>query len=188
MKKMRIFPGIVILLCILPLWAGAAEADWPKAITQAKLQPPFDPEALSALGLSGKSGPVSLGDINGSIIIVEIFSMYCPFCQKHAPATNTLHQAIESNQGLRGKVRLMGIGVGNTPFEVKFFKKKYGIKFPLFADGNSSIMNSLVGIKTPYYFGIRRDGKDLKVFFTRQGAFDDAQVFLKTVLDKSAQP
>jgi peroxiredoxin len=188
MNKNAALIGSVLFLCLAPLWAGASEADWPRAITQAKLQPPDDPGALPALGIKKNGGPVMLKDIDGSVIIVEIFSMYCPFCQRHAPATNALYQAIKSDPGTRDKVKLLGIGVGNTPFEVNFFKKKYGIQFPLFSDENSSVLNSLTGVKTPYYFGFRKNGESLQVVYTQQGAFDDAKTFLKTVLDKAGQP
>ncbi|HNY66224.1 MAG TPA: TlpA disulfide reductase family protein [Deltaproteobacteria bacterium] len=179
---------ILSLLCVFPVWALAADTDFGKAITQARLKVPEDAGVRSFLGIRQKSGQMSLADIDAEIIIVEIFSMYCPYCQKHAPMTNALHQAIEAGSDTRGKVKLIGIGVGNSPFEVKFFQKKYGILFPLFDDANSAVLNSLTGIRTPYYFGIRRNGTTLQTFFSRQGAFDDPQAFLKTVLEKSGQP
>jgi peroxiredoxin len=101
--------------------------------------------------------------------------------------TNKLQTAIETRSDTRGKVRLIGIGVGNSPYEVKFFKKKYGIRFPLFDDANSAVLNSLSGIKTPHYFAIRKKGRSLNVFFTQQGAFEDAETFLNTVMNKAGR-
>jgi thiol-disulfide isomerase/thioredoxin len=188
MKNLKICLGILVILCVFPFWAWAAESDYSKAITQAKLKVPEDASVRSSLGIKQKSGQMMLSDIDAEIVIVEIFSMYCPHCQKHAPVTNKLHQAIEAGPETRGKVKLIGIGVGNSPFEVKFFKNKYGVLFPLFDDANSAVLNSLTGIQTPHYFGIRKSGKSLRVFLSQQGAFEDAGVFLKTVLDKSRQP
>jgi peroxiredoxin len=188
MKKISLLIGILCVTCIAPLLARAAEADFPKAIVQATLKVPDDAGVRSALGIKQKSGTFNLGDIEGSVVIVEIFSMYCPFCQRHAPATNALFQTIQADPATRGSVKLIGIGVGNTSYEVNFFKKKYGILFPLFDDANSSVLNSLKGVRTPYYFGIRKNNGALQVFFAQQGAFDDPKAFLKTVLDKSRQP
>jgi len=178
---------LLVLYGVFPICSelAAAEQDFPAAITQVKLKLPDDPDVPALLGIKQKSGQITLNDIDGEVIIIEIFSMYCPFCQRHAPMTNKLYQAIETRSDTRGKVRLIGIGVGNSPYEVKFFKKKYGIRFPLFDDANSAVLNSLSGVKTPYYFAIRKTGKSLNVFFTQQGAFDDVDAFLKTVLTKS---
>jgi hypothetical protein len=189
MKKMMNLLAMAIVLIGASFPAIAAEADWPGAILQARLLPPADdPGALAALGVAKGSGPITLADIDGSVIIVEIFSMYCPFCQRHAPATNALYKAIQADPSTRAKVRLLGIGVGNTPYEVSFFKKKYGILFPLFDDGKSQVLNGLKGVRTPYYFCFRKNGSSLQVFFTQAGAFDDPGAFLKTVLAKSVQP
>ena len=135
-----------------------------------KLSVPDDPDVKAYLGIKQKSGQFMLSDIDGEIIIIEIFSMYCPYCQKHAPMANKLYQAIEEGKETRGKVKLIGIGVGNSAYEVKFFKKKYGVPFPLFDDANSAVLNSIRGIRTPTYFGIRKNGKTLSVFLYTAGA------------------
>jgi thiol-disulfide isomerase/thioredoxin len=182
---------ILVLLSLTFLWAGSDPAqiqDYSKAITQVKLSVPDDPDAKAFLGITQKSGQFMLSDIDGEIIIIEIFSMYCPYCQRHAPMANKLYQAIEEGKETHGKVKLIGIGVGNSPYEVKFFKKKYGVPFPLFDDANSAVLNSVRGIRTPTYFGVRKNGKTLSVFFTQQGPYDNAQTFLQTVLKKSGSP
>ncbi len=182
---------IIVLLSVTFLWAISdleQMQDYSKAITQIKLSVPDDPDAKAYLGIKQKSGQFMLSDLDGEIIIIEIFSMYCPYCQKHAPTANKLYQTIEEGKGTRGKIKLIGVGVGNSPYEIKFFKKKYGVPFPLFDDANSAVLNSIRGIRTPTYFGIRKKGKTLSVFFTQQGPYDDAQTFLQDVLKKSGSP
>jgi len=191
MLKKLLCSIVIVLLSATFLSAGSELPqiqDYSKAITQVKLGVPDDPDVKTYLGLRQKSGQIMLGDIDGEIIIIEIFSMYCPYCQKHAPTANKLFQAIEEGKETRGKVKLIGIGVGNSAYEVKFFKKKYGVPFPLFDDANSAVLNSLRGIRTPTYFGIRKNGKTLSVFFTQQGPYDDAQTFLQAVLKKTGSP
>lgn len=47
---------------------------------------PKNPEERNYLGLSG-SGLFKIPQIKANAVIVEIFSMYCPFCQKDAPGS-----------------------------------------------------------------------------------------------------
>ncbi|MGO9147006.1 MAG: peroxiredoxin family protein [Desulfomonilia bacterium] len=186
-KPVLVFFSFVLFFATI-LLAGSPsvqEQNYAKAITQLRLAVPEDAEARDYLGIKQKAGQIMLTDIDTDIIIVEVFNMYCPYCQRHAPTANKLYQAIESGMTTKGRVKFIGIGAGNTPYEVKFFKKKYDIPFPLFDDKDSALLNNLTGLRTPYYFGIRKNGKDLSVFFTQQGSYDDADDFLRTVVKKS---
>ncbi|HOS98073.1 MAG TPA: redoxin domain-containing protein [Deltaproteobacteria bacterium] len=183
----RLVLGIIPLMLIVPLilWASGENQQYYKVIGQLRLAVPTDAGDQSYLGIRQKSGQFGLVDVDAEIIIVEIFSMYCPHCQRHAPEANKLYQEIMADRSLAKKVKVLGIGVGNSPFEVKFFRKKYSVPFPLFDDANSAVLNSLTGIQTPTYFGLKNDGRTLTPFFMQQGPYDDAKVFLQTVLRKA---
>jgi thiol-disulfide isomerase/thioredoxin len=66
------------------------------------------------------------------VVIVEIMSMYCPSCQKEAPVINELYRLIEDNPRLKGTFKLIGLGAGNSPCEMKVFREKYGVPSPSF--------------------------------------------------------
>jgi peroxiredoxin len=185
MNRLVLVAVPLMLFVPLALWASGENQQYYKAIGQIRLAVPADANDRSYLGIEQKSGQFSLVDVDAEIIIIEIFSMYCPHCQKHAPEANRLHQHIMADRSLAKKVKVLGIGVGNSPYEVKFFRKKYSVPFPLFDDANSAVLNNLTGIKTPTYFGVRNDGKTLTPFFMQQGPYDDAKEFLQTVLHKA---
>ena len=99
---------------------------------------------------------------------------------------NELYRAIQSNKDLKNKIKLIGIGVGNSDFEVNFFGKKYEVPFPLFSDEDYTIHKALGEVRTPYFIGVRlkNDGRN-EVFYSKLGGFKDANKFLKSMVKSS---
>ena len=146
---------------------------------------PYEAEAKSYLGLSG-TGRFTIPQIQARVVIIQIFSMYCPVCQKEASRVNELYQAIQKRKDLKDKIKLIGIGTGNTDFEVGFYQEKYKVPFPLFSDADESIYEILGELRTPYYIGVKinRDGSD-EVFYSKLGQFRDTRSFLNRILELS---
>jgi len=146
---------------------------------------PQDARAQSYLGLSG-TGQFTIAQIEAKVVIIQIFSMYCPVCQKEASRVNKLYRTIQKRKDLKDKIKMIGIGTGNSPFEVGFFRKKYEVPFPLFPDENLSIHEILGELRTPYFIGVKinRDGSD-EVFYSRLGQFNDPNSFLKRIVELS---
>jgi len=180
----------VIVCILLSTTAGWAESDADKDYNQelknVRLFVPEDARMRAYLGIKEKSGQIPLENIKGDILIIEIFSMYCPHCQRHAPEANKLYNAIDSRADLRDKIKMIGIGVGNSKYEVGIFREKYSPPFPLFDDRNSSVLNTFVGILTPHYFGLKiKPDSTLEVFYSEAGGFTDAGEFLDMIVKLS---
>ncbi|MBU0769786.1 MAG: TlpA family protein disulfide reductase, partial [Proteobacteria bacterium] len=125
------------------------------------------------LGLPAE-GSFTIPQIKARVVIVEIFSMYCPYCQAEAPSLNELYNKIQNNSKLRDSFKLIGIGVGNSTFEIEHFRKIYTIPFPLFPDDDFSIHKKIGEVRTPYFFGIIiNEDKTHRIVYSEQGRLQD---------------
>jgi peroxiredoxin len=146
---------------------------------------PQDPAHQDYLGIEGE-GQLKIPQVKAEAVIIEIYSMYCPHCQREAPRVNELYQAIEQSPKYRGKFKIIGIGTGNSAFEVEVFRKKYKVPFPLFPDADYSIHKRLGEVRTPYFIGvkIKEDGTN-EIFYSKLGGFKKADDFLQLMVELS---
>ena len=137
------------------------------------------------LGLKGGAF-FQIPQIKATVVIIEIFSMYCPYCQREAPEVNRLYTLIENNPALKGKIKLIGLGTGNTKFEVEVFRKTYTVPFPLVPDEDFTVHKGFGEVRTPYFIGVKvnADGTH-QVFYSKLGGFGGAEEFLKLVVQSS---
>jgi peroxiredoxin len=184
MKK-TIEVGVLIILLFfaghIPLWAGTQPPQENSILPDFQLLIPASTVHQQYLGLQGK-GLFRINQIKAQAVIIEIFSMYCPYCQREAPNINKLYRRIESDPQLEGKVKIIGVGAGNSPFEVDIFRKKYQIPFPLFSDNNFTIHKCLGETRTPYFFVVATGpGTPPKVIYSKLGGIEDLDAFLKSI-------
>ena len=154
-------------------------------LPEIKIQVPDNAANRNYLSLE-KSGFFKIPQIKAKVVIIEIFSMYCPHCQRAAPEINRLYSIIEGNPDLKDKIKLIGIGAGNSPFEVEVFRKKYSVLFPLIPDEDFSIHKRFGEIRTPYFLGVKiNDDGTHQVFYSKLGEFKGAEPFLDLMLQLS---
>jgi peroxiredoxin len=133
-----------------------------------------------------EKGPFHLSQIDSEIVIIQIFSMYCPHCQHEAPNVNALYDAILARPEMKSRVKLFGIGVGNSAYEVDAFRDHYGIPFPLLTDGDFDIHGQVGGVPTPYFFVLWNRPHALTVIYSRCGTLGDPGAFLDMIAEKTA--
>jgi peroxiredoxin len=138
------------------------------------------------LGLSGWGKTFKMADIKANLVLIEILSMYCPFCQKEAPLVNQLYEAIEKDPALKGKIKIIGIGAGNSSYETEVFRKRYNVPFPVFPDPDYDIHKKCGEVRTPFFIAVRLNANGTQdVTYAKLGGFGEIPVFLET-LKKSA--
>jgi peroxiredoxin len=139
------------------------------------------PEARSEreyLGLSG-SGKFEISAIRAPVVMLQIMSIYCPYCQKEAANVNELYRMIESDPDLRGRIVICGLGAGNSAYEVGAFRKKYAIPFPIIPDPDFAAYERIGEVRTPYFIVIRTSSDGAaRVFYAEAGGLGDPARFL----------
>ncbi|MCJ7495588.1 MAG: redoxin domain-containing protein [Deltaproteobacteria bacterium] len=182
-------PIVAIGLISLMVWDLNLAANLPPVkggvLPLIRLPVPEDPDEKEYLGLSGGSF-FRIPQIKAKVVIIEIFSMYCPKCQKIAPEMDDLYYLIESAPDLRNKIKLIGIGAGNSRYEVDVFKKTFNTPFPLFPDNDFTIHKALGDVRSPYFIVIKinRDGTN-EVVHSELDSFEEARAFLELIVTAS---
>ncbi len=188
MKKIVILLAVMTILS-LGLGFSALPANKPpekgEVLPVINLPIPKNPVEKGYLGLSG-DGFFKIPQIKANVVIVEIFSMYCPYCQKDAPGVNQLYNVIDNNPDLKNKIKLIGIGAGNSSYEVEVFKKTYTVPFPLFPDKDFTIHKACGDVRTPYFIVVKinNDGTH-QIVHSQLGGYPGAEPFLELVLKSS---
>lgn len=192
---MSVYPVVVALLAVLTfapcsaaLAVQASEAldahplavgdPFPELILSGTLTA----EQAASLGMADGSQPLALTDIPAQVLILEVFSMYCPHCQAEAPDTIVLHDLI-AEQGLADRIMMIGLGAGNSQTEVDVFREKYGLPFPLFPDFDFTAHKACGAVGTPYFYVIERgaDQEGYTVAISRLGRMESPEAFLDEI-------
>jgi thiol-disulfide isomerase/thioredoxin len=187
MRLMRIPVVLLVLLCLsnfrVPALSAQATPDEGEMFPDLKLSIPQKMEEREYLNVY--QGPFLLSQVDSEVLIVQIFSMYCPYCQREAPNVNALHQAIAACPEIKSHVKIIGIGAGNSTFEVNAFRDLFKIEFPLIPDADFAIHRTLGQVRTPYFFVLWKKPSGLQVVYSRVGSIGDPQNFLELICSRT---
>jgi thiol-disulfide isomerase/thioredoxin len=179
-------PWWLVILCFLAIPTVVAAGKTPAVgdrLVDLRLPMPESADTRDYLGLP-PGNSFSVTAIAGKILVIEIFSMYCPHCQREAPAINRLYQAIQDSEPLRDRVKMIGIGVGNSTFEINHFRKHYSILFPLFPDEDFTIHKAIGEVRTPFFIvaalGPNGNGR---ILWTGSGSMGALETFMARLND-----
>jgi peroxiredoxin len=186
----------VSLLSVVLLFPPAGATKKGKIITAGDFFPEFSfPMTLSRgeveyLGLPTKflglvkGDTFSLKDIQGDIIVVEYMNKHCFSCQLQAPVMNQVFETVGKDPQLRGKVKFVAIGVGNTQTELDSFKAEKKIPFPMIPDTKFKAYEAIGDPgATPFTLIIRKSDSGMVVARAKIGLTKAPGVFIKGIQD-----
>ncbi len=152
-----------------------------QAFPDVHLPGPLAPDVVRALGTGAASGGFRLHALRAPVVVLEVFSMYCPYCQAEAPTTVELARLIE-RRGLADRVKLLGVGAGNTQYEVDVFRDTYAVPFPLFPDPDYQIHKACGEVGTPFFYVLAKTPDGYVVRLVQEGQTDGAERFLGAIV------
>jgi peroxiredoxin len=184
-KTLKYFVPIILLSLALsgPAFAAGATPVKGGTLPSILLPIPGDSDEKIYLGLSGE-GFFEIPQIKAKGVLIKVFNIYCPVCQSTALAMAKLYRQIENNPDLKNRIKLIGIGAGNTPTEIEVFKQTHNIPFPIFPDEDLAIHNLLGEVRIPSFIAIRMeiDGSH-KIVHTHLGGLGDTALFLALMVE-----
>jgi peroxiredoxin len=156
------------------------------ALPHLPVYPAEDPVRWRYLGLPPDQKVVPLSDARADLLVMELLNIYCFACQSQALAFNHVFELIEKKPELKGRIKIVGLAVGNTGEEAEDFRKEYGLKFPVIADVDRHAPQLLgPDVLPPFSLYIRRDGagKLTKVMATQVGVVEDPQILFDHLIE-----
>jgi peroxiredoxin len=146
-------------------------------IPQFVLHPPGSVEDQKYLGLKDPN-PFSIDHISAKIVILEVFSFYCPHCRNLAPAMNKLYGFIQQDTKLSNDIKMIGIGAGTEKSKTDLWKTSMRVPFPLFSDADTSIWKKLGKPGLPCTLVVSKSGE---VLITHFGVIEDIEAFFSSI-------
>ena len=110
----------------------------------------------SYLGL-GDNSTFTPSQVKAGLLLVELLNVHCVRCQTQTTSYNELFKLIEMNPETRGRIKMVGIAIGNLDEEVATFRRNYQVPFPVVADPHFVAHRVLGASATPFSIYVRQD-------------------------------
>lgn len=111
-------------------------------VTEVSAADRGDPVDLSGTTLDG--APLSMADLRGQVVVVNVWGSWCPPCRKEAPA---LKRASDSLGG--DDVRFVGIDTRDSDAAARAFVENVGLTYPNVVDPDGVLLLAFKGNLNP---------------------------------------
>jgi peroxiredoxin len=136
-------------------------------------------ERAAAFKLTDLSGdPVSLADLRGKVVFLNIWATWCAPCREEMPSMEKLYQRLHGNKGF---VMLAVSQDTSGRTEVASYVKKHGYHFDVLLDPKNSVAEAYNVTGVPETFIIDGAGR---IVAHHSGAFDWSQPEIRDALEE----
>lgn len=123
----------------------------------------------------------TLEDVQSDYLFIEIYNELCSACIEEVKTYKALYWMILADAGLRGKVKMMGIGAGSKKRSAAKFRNQKNIAFPLFADEKREIFECLGKPVLPVSYLVQRQAGKRKIRLIQSGHIGSAEKLLADI-------
>ncbi len=131
--KLTVLAALLIALVLPSARAFAAPILPGQTLPDISALPLIDRFQYDALGLAPSDEPVRIADIPGNILILELFNRFCFTCMHQSVEIQKFAESLKS-ESLTSKIKILGIGIGNTKDDLIDFSKTMKVSFPMAPD------------------------------------------------------
>lgn len=130
------------------IWLGLLALIFGAAWTwQSRLPPGSAPPGLPALPRAGFPAPefslstlrtevISLDDLRGKVVILNLWTSWCPPCREEMPALQKIYEVYQ-DQGL--EILAVNSTIQDSPQAAQAFSEQHGLTFPILLDSQGQV-------------------------------------------------
>ncbi len=139
-----IFLGVNLYLNIRePAAVVASEvSDFPVGINKGELAPNFEGTTLSG-------EKITLADLRGKTVLINVFASWCGPCQLEAPHLANVYAELDHDE-----VVFIGLNLEEKLENVAYFKEKFAWEFPLVLNEDGALTDQIytpIGLPTSWF-------------------------------------
>jgi peroxiredoxin len=125
-----------------------------------------------------QGGSVSMADLHGKVVFLNIWATWCAPCREEMPSMEKLYERL---QGDKGFVMLAISQDTSSREEVMAYVKKHGYHFDVLLDPKNAVAEAYNVSGVPETFIIDREGR---IVAHHSGAFDWSQPAIRDALEE----
>jgi cytochrome c biogenesis protein CcmG, thiol:disulfide interchange protein DsbE len=115
---------------------------------------PAAPDANASLPLLNSSKTLSLAQLHGKVVMVNLFAGWCDACQAEAPIMRSAEKILAAHGGT-----VLGVTFQDNVSDTLSFDQQYGVDYPVVTDGSGAFARAYGVTLIPDTFIVNRQGK-----------------------------
>lgn len=134
------------------------------------------------LGLPEGTRWLDLAQLRARFVLIQLYNTMCADCVAETKLMTRFFQQVEEDPVLKGRLKIIGLGIYNSNIEVVRFKRHYDVAYPLFSDKTGQIFECLGQAQLPLAYLLQAEGGGVwTIRLIKSGYFEPDETFRKVL-------